>query len=284
MLRITNVSVAICLVVAVLAHGEDRPSGDEGALDRLNRDLLALEREWQTTSNPSYFSKASRLVRVTRHSQLMVDPRCHTFILDLTCGVLLKSRDGTEFDMNAESAVRSCQNKVVDELASVDPSVMTRFEAWPELRARYTRLMMIQRARWISLRDPSLDGPIMLDSTQHLGAMEPDPAKRAVYLAAEEAANKKRLIQNQQASLQYDVKKFMADTGPEIDRFMIAAFSAEPADFRMLNELLLMGRYTAEARTTLVNLVAGSTQRLPEVLRTQLAQPAIQSPVEKTEE
>ena len=284
MLRITNVSVAICLVVAVLAHGEDRPAGDKGHIDGLTRDLLALEQEWRSTNNPSYFSKAVRLRRHVQQSQLMAGPESHTFILDLTCGVLLKSRDGTEFDMNADSAVRYCQNKVVSELASVDPTVMTRFEAWPELRARYARLMMIQRARWISLRDPSLDGPIMLDSTQHLGAMEPDPAKRAVYLAAEEAANKKRLIQNQQASLQYDVKKFMADTGPEIDRFMIAAFSAEPADFRMLNELLLMGRYTAEARTTLVNLVAGSTQRLPEVLRTQLAEPAIQSPVEKTEE
>jgi hypothetical protein len=267
MFNITNVSVVIWLVAAVLAHGEDRPSGDKGRIDGLNRGLLALEQEWRSTNNPSYFSKAVSLRGHVQQSQLMAGPEYHTFILDLTCGVLLKSRDGTEFDINGESAVRICQNKAVAKLASVDPAVIAGLEAWPDFRARYARLMMVQRARWISLRDPSLDGPIILDSTARLGPRD-------------HAADRLRQKRNQQARLQYDVKGFLSKTGPKIDRFMVRAFSLGPFDFRMLNEMLLIGRYPPEERTKLVTLAAGSTQRLPERLRHQFAGSAGKSSVE----
>lgn len=267
MLKISRASVAICFGVAALAYGDDRPSGEEQAIERLKREIVALEQEWRSTGDPSYFSKATRLVRNTRHSLLMADPRSHTFVLDAAFGVLAKGDDGSakEFDANAMTAVRHCQNKVVSELASVRPEVMRGFKAWPELRARYARLMMLQRARWISLRDPSQEGPIVLDSTVHpLGHRD----------AAEDRLRAKR---NRQALLQYDVKRYQSETGPKIDHFMVGAFSLEPFDWRMFNEMLLLGRYTEEERTKLLMQTPTDIQNLPEVLRMQLAGPASQN-------
>lgn len=264
MFKISSVSVVMCLVATVLAHGADFPLGDEGRKDALSRELMVLERDWQKTNNPSYFSKSRGLIPYVRQGLVKADPKYHTFMLDLTSGLLVKSRDGTEFDMNAEGAVRHCQNEAVDELASVDPAVIAKLQDWPDFRARYARLMMFQRGKWISLRDPSKAGPIMLDSTVHFG-----PRDRAA-----DALRQKR---NQQAQMQYDIKRFLSETGPKIENFMVRAFSLEPYDFRTLNEMLLMGGYAAEKRRELVTKAAGNTERLPEILRIQLVEPAAQS-------
>ena len=224
------------MTAAAVVYAADTSKGND-TMQKYNSDLLGLEQEWTSNPQASYFSKALTLSRAVI-SASGTNFGFHTFQLDLASGVLLKSRDGSEFGSDAR-AVRYCQAELIGELAAVDVGRMKDLVAWPGLRARYARLLMLQRARWISLRDPTLDGEMIeLDSTIRL---QPDPA------AAQE-----RLIRNQRVSLQGDLKRFMEETAPLIDRFMIAAFSMEPVDFRMLTELLAMGLYTPADRARLV--------------------------------
>lgn len=236
--------VSLMTAVAV-TYAADTSKGND-TVQTYNSDVLGLEQEWISNPQASYFSKALTLSRAARPAAAETNVEVHTFQLDLASGVLLKSRDGSEFGSDA-SAVRHCQAEIIGKLAAVDVGRMKDLAAWPELRARYARLLMLERAIWVSSRDPTLDGEMIeLDSTIRL---QPAPA------SAQE-----RLIRNQRVSLQGDLKRFMAETAPLIDRFMIAAFSMEPVDFRMLNELLAMGFYTAEERARLVTAAEKKTE------------------------
>jgi hypothetical protein len=126
---------------------------------------------------------------------------------------------------------------------------MKQLSSWPELRAQYGRLLMIQRATWLSLRDPDLDGkPIELDSTLRLQTSPEDVVR-----------NTERIARNIKIALQFDLKRFLKELGPEIDKFMVASFSDEPKDMRMFNALLAMGLYTHEERAKLTAAMEKNT-------------------------
>jgi hypothetical protein len=206
------------------------------AVTLYDRENLALERKWGADQQAKYFSEALALFRARNAAQEM-NPQVQSAQLDLASGVLLKTRDGSEYGSDA-GAVRNCQAAIIRELVAVNIEQLERLPNWADLRARYARLLMYQRATWLGLRDPALDDQsIELDSTIR---MEPDPA-------AEE-----RLLRNQRIALQLDLKHFLKEAGPAIDRFMISLFSRKPEDFRMLNELLAMGLYTPAERSKLV--------------------------------
>lgn len=253
--HIPYVSILVCLMMTVEVVHAAAPSGGNPTVMTYNRDVMALEQGWKSTRQASYFSKALALFQATKSTIPEMDVDFHTSQLDLASGMLLKSRDGSEFGSDA-GAVRCCQAEIIAQLADVDVRQLKKLAAWPELRARYARLLMLQRATWISLRDPTFDGKLIeLDSTIHL---QPDPVVQ------------ERLLRNQRIALQRDVKRFLEETGPAIDRFMIAAFSIEPGDFRMLNELLAMGLYTPTDRAKLVARVAGNIPELPDIVKIQL--------------
>lgn len=243
-----------CLVLAAaLTHASDI-SGDSPTMMTYSNDVMALEHEWSSTHRDTYFNKALALCRARAATPEMT-VEYHTAHLDLASGVLGKSRDGFE-SRSDPSVVRRCQAEIIALLAGVNVRKLKELPAWPELRARYARILMFQHATWTCLRDPALDGAGMqLDSTE---GTEPDPH-------AQERRNRNRRI-----ALQGDLKRFLKEKGPVIDRFMIEAFSVEPADFRMLNELLAMGLYSAVDRVTLVTTVSRNITGLPDIVKIQL--------------
>ena len=250
------VSLLVCLLMALAgSHAADPAAPSESLmLKNYNLDVLALEKEWTSTHNASYFCKARDLLRSagenTNEYQISK--------LDLASGVLLKSRCGIEFRSDERRYVLFGQAEVIENLARTDIRHLKDLSDWPELRARYVRIMMYQRAAWISLQDPSLDGKVIeLNSTL---PMQLVPESDAKVIAAEQD----RMERNQRVSLQIDLKRFLNDNSLVIDRFMVAAFSIEPIDLRMLNESLAMGLYTPEERIKIVNTVEAATgKKLP---------------------
>ncbi len=238
--------ILACLMTAVpLMYAADN-SEVKYNVESYYDNLEALEKEWHSTHEASYFRKAKNLLTEANTFVRERNAIFYRFQLDLASAVLLKSRDGTEFGRNAHGAVRLNQAAIIDVLATVDVRQMKSLAAWPDLRAAYASLLMVQRAIWVSLRDPTLDGAkIVLDSTVSL---QPD---------ADAAERLNRVDRNTRVAVQNDLKSFMAETAPYIDRFLIDAFSMEPKDSRMLNEMLLMGLYTPEDRAKLMGKVEG---------------------------
>ena len=249
----------VCLMMAATALSETNSIGGRPIVNTYNQDIMALEQEWNSTNQISCFIKARELF-VARSGGLKT-VGFHTSQLDLAAAVLFKSRGGKEFQKEGDIVFIN-QGEIIDMLAiGANVSEMEKLAVWPELRSRYALLMMCQRATSISLRDPTLDDKmIQLDST----------VRWQPLTDAEQQALQKKADLYERIHLQHALKSFMKDTGPRIDRFMVDAFSREPFDIRMLNELLAMGLYTPEERAKLVTIVAEKVKGLPDTIKTQL--------------
>ena len=251
-------SILICLIMTVsVTHASEPSEGND--LKKYKSAHLALEKEWKTTPHISYFGKMVQLSREAL-SLPIVDVDFHNFQLDLVSDMFLKSCYGST--MGAHPDVIGSKSYVIHKLSSINIKRIKDMPFWSKFRSRYARLMMLQRATCFMLLDSTLDDKsIVLDNTCPASAFESDPTKRAALVAVEEADRKKLEIQNRKVSAQIQVKKFMKETAPVIDRFMIATFSNKPDDLRMLNEFLALGFYTPAEQTKLVALVKAKVQK-----------------------
>ncbi len=242
------------LLSATMLHAAEAPGSNITV--RTNNGIVQLEQEYKLSPRGPYLLKAMHLLeerfgipekeRTSEH---------FTSQLDLAAGVLFKGVDWGEFGSDA-SSVRCCVEEITRCLATVEIHDIKSLENWPELRARFARLLMYQRAIWVRLRDPTLD-----DKTIQLYSGIDIPPRPVDTNAVDP---------NIKIELQHNLKRFLTDTGPAIDNFMVTAFSTAPADFRMLNELLAMGLYTPSERTKLVKKVADNIPGLPDIVKMQL--------------
>jgi len=217
---------------------------------------LSLEREWDEGNRGNYFSSMKFLSSRIRKDMDVLGVEANELHLDLASDMLIKSRDG--------SRVRE-QSQVIAHLTSVDIDKIKKLPSWTELRARYARLVMLQRGDWIFLRNPSLDNKykVTMDSTISLAFLEKNPKERARMLEMEKARKKKLEEENKiameklekQVVSQSDILNCIEEYGPVIDRFMIDSFSTQPVDLKALREYLTLGRYSFEEQVNIIDLV-----------------------------
>lgn len=251
--HIFYISLFFCLMIAAVVHAAEHSEVVKTDLNLRDR-VTALEQEWKAGNEASYFEKAWALfhaIGLARPLDSVPDCDYYTCQLDLVNNVVSKSRDGTEFRDSdlfvLGERARFVESLVMARLAQGDVKQMKELKSWPVLRARYGRLLMRERAVWISMRDPTLDGQVlMLDST--IGIRDP-------------AVDQQREQQNKKIHVQLFLKRCLDDNGPEIDRFMVDAFSLEPSDRRVLDELLALGLYTAPERAKLMAAIEKERSR-----------------------
>ena len=251
-----NIKSTSCFLLAFSAFvlnnaGAANMSTTNMAVSAYTNEFYSLEKEWTATNSPSYFYKSMSLFNSVR----AIDNTCFkslSFQLDIASGMLLKSRCGSEFGPNGIAICR-CQADVISQLAAQDISMVSHLSSWQELRARYARILMYQRSMWFSLRDPAFDNePITMYSSIRV---QPDPIPDAINHAD----------RNNKIALQMVLKRVISETAPMIDRFMVAAFSSEPEDMRMLNEFLAIGGYSPEDRAKLVRVVGKTFGKISDI-------------------
>jgi hypothetical protein len=209
------------------------------------KSVVSLELEWALNHRPIYFSKALQLFSA-QNAEPHPSKDFYSSQLNFASSILMKSRDGSEYGDEA-SPIRCCQAKIVQQLANVIFDNVKDLPGWPELRAGTARLLMCQRGTWLSLRDPNLDGKtIELDSAINY---QPDQAAQ------------ERNLRNKKIEMQLDLKRFLGEFGPAIDRYMVNAFSIEPKNSQMLSDLLVIGNYSSVEREKLTNMVESVKNR-----------------------
>jgi len=233
-----------CLLITINVLKANNSTKENDIMKSYKSELVTLEEEWSLNPNVSFFVKALQLSREASANNAARESGVdyYTFQLDLASAVLIKNLK--DIDVRSDySAPGRVQALVMGTLASENIDRIKNFESWPELRARYARLLMLQRSLWISLRDPNLDEEtIEIDSTLRIG-------ERDLTESLE------RMNRNRKISFQFDLIRFMDNTAPLFDRFMVEAFSLEPVDIRLLEELLVLGRYSPEDRIKIMENV-----------------------------
>jgi hypothetical protein len=237
---VSGLMVAACAISAFAA--EAAPGAEDGGwLAPFAARHAALERGWRAMPQAGYFTHGLELLReVAAHRR--ADAQQIQLIHDLAAGLFgkptraLASGDDTRvaWSCQAEAAGLLCDEAFI--------GYRTSLPGWGGERMRRVRLLMLVESQWRLWIHNNWDGkPPALDST--VGAPDPGLGERNGY-----------------AAMQHDVRQHLQALAPDVDGFVLKAFTAAPADLREIDELLALGHGDYAQRLMTIKAIAEATQ------------------------
>ncbi len=207
----------------------------------------------------NYSQKALDLLR-TATAYNRMDDEWQAAILDIATGIIMRgTASALEFGPNG-SSIRGGKAIAVEQLLWNAPRPNAEGQ-WQGIRDRRARLMLYVRGSYVNMRNAFWDDKTIVEG-RGITVFDPDDGDTPPIVVDNNAS----------VSLQLDIKGFLAEVGPRIDKFVVEAYSAKPVDHRTLNEMLAFGGYTVKERRELLRRIASASGTpIPPIVVQQLA-------------